>query len=246
MQLLALEGVRTQYMWVTMRKQPAGWHAELARRPAGTHSLIRRVTNASGSEPLAACRGRFAAISLYVESLPAECDLLHLEAIIGGGRGVPFYIGPPENDGLSQIGVRLPDGIETGLQPVLLNWLDQPLCPPVTLRVVPPGPLVPRLVSVGDAVDLLSGLLIQSGIVKLVLEDVERISDLLVFVEGREAPLVETFCVDPAQLLYEVNVHLPIMEPGEHFMQLRLGARRFSPILIQTVQFRPSSSDTGL
>jgi hypothetical protein len=29
-------------------------------------------------------------------------------------------------------------------------------------------------------------------------------------------------------------------------MQLRLGARRFSPILIQTVQFPPSSSDTGL
>ncbi len=36
MQLLALEGVRTQYMWVTMRKQPAGWHAGLrAAAPAG-------------------------------------------------------------------------------------------------------------------------------------------------------------------------------------------------------------------
>jgi ubiquinone/menaquinone biosynthesis C-methylase UbiE len=228
-QLLALEGVQTQYMWVTLRKKPAG-----VARPAA--AIIRRITNAFSTEPLAPCRGRFASISIWLDGLPDECDLLHLEASIGGAAATPFYIGPTENDGLRQLNVSLPPEVETGLQPVRLTWLQEPLCPPATLRVVPPGPSVPRLIAVSDAVDLLAGKRIQSGIVKLVLEEVERISDFRAFVDGRPVSRIETFCVDPVPMRYEVNIHLPPSTPaGEHHLQICLGRRRFSPVWIETL-----------
>ncbi len=99
--------------------------------------------------------------------------------------------------------------------PVLPVWLGEPLCPPATLRVVPPGPSVPRVIAVSDAVDLLSGTRIRSGIVKVVLEEVERISAFEAFVDGQPATRIETFCVDPVPLRYEVNFHLPAgLRPG--------------------------------
>ncbi len=139
-QLLALEGAGTQYMWVTMRKQPPGWHAGLPLRPPPDRVAIQRVTNALSNEPFAASRGRFALVSLRVDRLPGECDVLHLKASIGGLPARLSRIGPPERDGLRQLIVLLPAGISAGLHPVDLTWFDRPLCREVSLRVVPPGP----------------------------------------------------------------------------------------------------------
>ena len=52
-QLLAMEGVDTQYMWITMRKQPDGWFGALtaitaaAPRRASAKSSIRTAANRS-------------------------------------------------------------------------------------------------------------------------------------------------------------------------------------------------------
>ncbi len=234
MQLLALEGAGTQYMWATMRKRPPGWHQSL--RPAKpAEAVIRRITNAFSTEPLAPCRGRFASVSLWIEGLPSECSLVHLRARAGGRVATPFYIGPPENDGLSQLNISLPAGIETGLHPVGLSWLGSPLAPAATLRVVPPGPCVPRVIAASDAVDLLSGSLILSGIVKVVLEEIENIQGMLALVDGLPSGRLETFCVDPVAMRYEVNIHLPPDLPaGAHRLELRLGPRRFPPIALET------------
>jgi SAM-dependent methyltransferase len=226
-QLLALEGAGTQYMWVTLVKRPKGWHAGLTARRAPSRAVVRRLTNAFGTEPIATSRGRFAAISLWIEALPPECDLLHLEAFVGGLPAGPFYIGPVERDGLSQVNITLPAGIESGLQPVQLDALGEPLCPPVSLRVAPPGPTVPRVVALSDAVDLLSGTAIRSGIVKLVIEDVERIAEFHASFDGQELPRFETLCIDPVPMRFEVNVHLPASPPlGPHRLELRLGRRK--------------------
>jgi SAM-dependent methyltransferase len=236
LQLLALVGAGTQYTWATMRKQPRGWHADLARRRPATHASVRRVSNTFSSEPLAPCRGRFASISLWIEALPAECDLLHLEATIGSQHASAFYIGPLENDGLRQVNISLPPGIETGLHPVLLLWLGEPLCPPATLRVVPPGPLVPRVTAVSDAIDLLSGASIRCGVVRIVLEEVEEISAFQACVDGQPASQIETLLVDPVAMRYEINIHLPSNAgPGDHSLEMRLGRRLFSPFKIQIV-----------
>lgn len=235
MQLLALEGVETQYMWVTMRKQPDGFRARLLASPPGTRAVVRRITNAYSTEPLAPCRGRFASVSLWVEAVPEDCDLAALEASAGGRPAAPFYLGPRESDGLRQLNLRLPPGLATGLQPVRLAWLGQPLAPPVTLRVVPPGPLVPRIVSVSDGVDLLSGARITSGIVKVVAEEVEAIEQFRAEVDGLEIERAETFRVDPVPMRYEVNLHLPAgLPPGGHLLEMRLGARRLAGVRIET------------
>ncbi len=237
MQLLALEGVDTQYMWVTMCKRKQGFHQGLRRERRGARAVIRRLTNAYSTEPLAPCRGRFASVSLWMEGLPPESDLLHLEAWIGAGRATPFYIGPVENDGLRQLNLHLPPGLTTGLQPVRLAWLGCRLAPEATLRVVAPGPLVPRVVAVSDGVDLLSGHRICSGVVKLVVEEVERIEDLRAALDGAPIERVETFCVDPVPMRYELNLHLPQgLTPGAHRLELSLGERCFPHVIIESVQ----------
>src|SRR5665647_1999102 len=45
MQLLVVEQIWTQYMWITCRKRPAGWTASLPGRPVPRASVIRRVSN---------------------------------------------------------------------------------------------------------------------------------------------------------------------------------------------------------
>src|SRR4051794_18668879 len=58
LQVLVLEGVITQYMWTTWRKQPKGWQTtQDARTFAELPSRIRRIANANISDPLAPSRG---------------------------------------------------------------------------------------------------------------------------------------------------------------------------------------------
>jgi len=63
-QVLALDGVSTQSMWTTWRKQPAGWSAGLEQQIAALADAlpvkIHKITNAFSFEPVAPCRGRFA------------------------------------------------------------------------------------------------------------------------------------------------------------------------------------------
>jgi ubiquinone/menaquinone biosynthesis C-methylase UbiE len=230
LQLLALEGRNTQYMWVTARKKPI----PRDERSAGSPVHIRRITNAHTSEPLAPCHGRFASFSLWVEGLPPDCDLLDLEADIGPRRIGPFYIGAPEHDGLQQINFTLPQTLGTGLAPIQLRRSGVPLCPQTTIRVVTPGPLVPRVIRVTDAVDLLSGTQIVSGYVKVILEEVERPQELQASVDGHPVGGMEFFCTDPVPPRFEVNFALPeSVEDGPHLLDLQLGRRRFAPVPIQ-------------
>jgi SAM-dependent methyltransferase len=154
-QLLALEMIHTQYMWLTCRKRPAGWVRSLAgRRPERT-ALIRSLSNALTGESVAPANGPMAALSLWVKSLPDECDLNHMAIIMDGLPGRPEYIGVPAADGVQQVNVRLPEGIRTGIVPVEMFWLGQPICPPAWVRIIPPGPAVARLTDVTDGVNLL-------------------------------------------------------------------------------------------
>ncbi|MBI4873335.1 MAG: class I SAM-dependent methyltransferase [Acidobacteria bacterium] len=233
-QLLALEGAATQYMWTTWRKRPAGWTAGLAgHRPQGG-VRIRRITNAHSSEPVAPSRGRFASIALWVEGLPEDCDLNHLEVLIGGRKGFGSYLGPAESDGLQQFNVALPEGLASGLQPLELAWLGAPLCAPRALRVTPPPPAVPRVVAVSDGIDLLSGTRIVSGIVKVTLEEAARPEEFGATVAGMPVRVIDIFCTDPLPPRHEINFRLPEGLPaGGHEIEMRLGRRRFAPCAIE-------------
>jgi len=235
LQVLALNGVSTLSMWTTWRKHPVGWTQNLKKDIEASGDtlpvVIRRITNASSFEPVAPCRGRFASISLRVENLPPGAGLNHLRVTIGSSQGTMTSIGPLEHTGLQpmgwqQIRVDLPDLETTGLLPVQVFWLDRPLSGPGALRVIPPGPLVPRIASAPRRME--------NRIVRLTLDEIARPYDIEVSVGGRRMEDVERVCTDPRPQRYEVKFRLPEdIEPGIHHVKVSIGRRQLPPVPIE-------------
>ena len=90
---------------------------------------IHKITNASSFEPVAPCRGRFAAISIRAGNLPPDAGLNHLRATIGSSLGTITSIGAPDRDGWQRIRVDLPELEATGGPAGSLFWLDRPDLP---------------------------------------------------------------------------------------------------------------------
>lgn len=234
-QVLALEGVGTQYMWISWRKQPNGWSAAQESRQPDAQIQIRRITNASSSEPVAPSRGRWATISIWVENLPPDAGLDHLRVTVGTSFGTIMHIGPVLL-GLQQINVMLPELEETGLLPVEVHWLGQRISPPALLRVIPPGPSVPCVASVMDGINLAAGKRIETRLVKLILEEISRPHEIEASIDGHPVSDLEFFCVDPRPQKFEVNLRLPEqIGIGPHQLELRMGRRKLAPITIEVV-----------
>jgi len=222
-QILALEGAHTQYMWTTWRKR-SGSPAATGRR-----LQIRRVTNASSSEPVAPDRGPLAAISLWVTGLPSEADLHSLEVRVDGVRGTCVYIGPVQPDGLQQVNVMLPKNVRTGLVPIGL------LGETAFLRVIPAGPLTPRVLSVTDGVNVIQKYRSTTGSVKVQLEEIMQPEGVGATVAGLPVRDLEIRCTDPLPPRYEVNFRLPVGLPGgRHELRMKVGRRALAPVEIET------------
>lgn len=227
LQLLALEGTDTQYMWATFR------------RPAGETSIytrvrIHRVTNAHSAEPAAPVRGRFAVLSLWVEGLPASADLNQLQVEVCNKNSTLIYLGPLEFDGVQQLNLELPQGLPTGLGPITL--LAPGMQEPVhsLVRLISPGPMVPRVLSVTDGIDLLSGTKVVTSSVKATIEEVERPELLRVYADGVPIDALDSFCVDPRAPRHEVNFELPhTLQNGPAQLSFYLGARRLGEFAIE-------------
>ena len=219
-QLLALEDIWTQYMWITCRKRS---------RPG-----IRNISNALTGEAAAPSSGHLAALSLWIEHLPADCDLNDLEVRIEDRPGRLIYIGPPAADAVSQVNVTLPEGIRTGLARVEVRWRGAELCPAAWVRILPPGPAIPRIVSVTDGVNLVMNARTISGVLKVAMRDVANAEQFRATVDGRDVQEIDSFCTDPAKQTFEFNVTLPAGIPkGPHELRIALGRRTFAPLAIE-------------
>jgi SAM-dependent methyltransferase len=229
MALLELDQIWTQYMWVTLRKPG------LPPRPAAGAARVRNTTDAPTGEAAAPARGALASLSLWIERLPAACDLNNIAVTAEGRPCRGMYVGEPDYQGVSQVNVALPEGIRTGLVPVEVSLHGEPLCSGWA-RIIPPGPLVPRIIAVSDGVDLLSGTEVASGIVKVSLCDVADPGGFRAAVDGRDAGEAESFCVDLAAGRYEFNFRVPEgIGPGRHEVRIALGKRRFAPVPIEVL-----------
>jgi len=233
-QLLELEQIWTQYMWIACRKMPTGWTAGLAAKVSEPGAAIRNISNALTGEGAAPSTGPLAALSLWIENLPTECDLNHLSVTADGRACRGMYVGEPARDGVSQVNVALPEGIRTGLVPVEVAWLGRPICAPKAARIVPAGPMVPRIASVTDGVDLLAAGRVSSGIVKVGLLEVAEPGGFRATVDGLAVREIEEFCVDPMLRRYEFNFKLPAgIGRGPHELRMALGRREFAPLAIE-------------
>jgi len=236
LQVLALEGVGTQYMWTSWRKQSKGWSDQQESREPKSELRIRRITNAGSSEPVAPSRGRWASISIWVENLPPDAGLQHLRVTVGSSFGTITYIGPPDNTGLQQLNVILPELEATGLLPVEVLWLGHCISPPAVLRVIPPGPSVPSVSSVTDGVNLVAGKRIETRSIKVTLEEISHPHEIEASVDGHPVESLEFFCVDPRPQKFEVNLRLPEqIGIGPHQLELRMGRRKLASITIEVV-----------
>jgi hypothetical protein len=151
-----------------------------------------------------------------------------MRAIIGSSLGTITCVSAPDRDGWQRIRVDLPELEATGLLPVQLFWLDRPLSEPATLRVIPPGPPIPRLVAAPRR--------IENRIVKLTLEEIARPSDIEVWMGGQPVEDLEKICTDPRPQRYQVNFRLPEqIGPGLHHVKLNIGRRKLPPVPIEVV-----------
>jgi hypothetical protein len=143
-------------------------------------------------------------------------------------------------NGISQFNVFLPEGVRTGLVPVRVEWRSRRLCPDAIVRVIPAGPAVARLVSVSDGVNLMSTQRIESGSVKVVIEEVDsRVNfeaEFEAIFDGSPVTDAETFRTDPLASRYEANFQVPSATfPGGHSLEIRLGGRTLTKMGIEVV-----------
>lgn len=208
LQLLALEGAGTQYMWGTFVKRPSGWFDSLEASPASSLA-IRRITSAESAAPTVPARGRYAAFALWAEGLPPDADLNTLRIEVGGRDSRIICIGIPHWDGLRQVTALLPRDLDSGFQPVRLIWANTALGSESFLRVVPPPPEVPSVVAVTDAVCVGGGTTISSNRLRISLEESHRPEDLRVTVNGRSIPRTSFLCIAPDIPRFAVDFRLP-------------------------------------
>jgi hypothetical protein len=227
--LLDIIGVNTQYLWTTWRKPLPSGTARLQAPPT-----IHRTTNAHTSDTLVPNRGRHAAISIWMRNVPDECDLNSLEVRVEGISGIPFYIGPPGTDGFQQVNAWLPGNVRTGLVPVELIWESKPLCPPTFVRIIPAGPLVPRIVSIRDGVNMVLKNASSTGLLKIQLEEINARESITASVTGQPAEILQIVCMDERAPRYEVNLRLPKgLSVGYHTLHVQVGRRKLLPAEIQ-------------
>jgi SAM-dependent methyltransferase len=229
LQLLALEGEHTQYMWTTW-VLPARTMQTTRPMPENPKPTIKRIINACSGEPAIPNRGRHAAIALWTENLPVACDLNALEVLIDGARGRPHYISPPGLDGLQQINAWLPEGTRTGLVPVELHSNGERLGEPGIMRVIPAGPLVPRIVDISDGVNLVEKNRSTSGHLKVHIEELSSADSIRATVDNQPVGRIEILRTDPRPPRHEVNLELPRgLSAGPHTLQIHIGPRRVLP-----------------
>src|SRR3569833_455819 len=230
MDLLSLTGVDSQYMWIT-------WRKPMGAAPATGPSRIRAVSNAFSAEHAVPASGRLACAAVSVQNLPDGCDLNSLKGFVDGAEGRVSYIGPRERNGFSQVNVFLPKNTRTGLVPLTLEYQGRALAEPAYLRVIPPGPAVPRLNALTDAINLMSPSRIDSGLIKASIEEVDDIRSFAATVGGAAVTEIETFRADPLTERWEVNFRIPESIPaGGHDLEIRLGRRILAKMVIEVVQ----------
>jgi len=227
-QLLNLEGVETPYMRTTWRKKPVA-----TTLPAPPLRILR-VTNGRSYEPVTTNRGRHAAVLIWVANLPEEAELNNLDVRVDGVSGLPFYVSAPLFDGIHQINVWMPEGARTGLLPVELRMNGKLLCPPAVARVVPAGPVVPRIVSITDAINLVAKNRCLSGVLKVQLEEVTEPQSVEASLGDHPLQRLEITCIDRRAPRYEFDLRVPEnMRPGRHPLHVQAGRRRLPPVEVE-------------
>ena len=230
LQLLALSGLQTQYMWVTLRK-PTSRLPE----PDFSRVILKDVTAASSGKHSVPQRGRDAAVSLWIEGMPEVSDLAVLAAGFDGVLQQGCYLSPIGENGGCQFNVVLPRGVRTGSVPVTLHRHQGNLVAgPVLIDVTPGPPWVPKVLSVTDAINIRSKYRVETGGVKVNIEDIEQPQNVCFRVDGRGVGWMQIEFKDPITSTYEFSFYLPHkVKDGERRLDISVSGRALPPVSFQ-------------
>lgn len=223
-QLMSVVGEGTQYFWTVLRKRPAGIQTGVHRHPV--------MTGAGRADDLTIkevpSRGDQAWLGLTVSGLsPEEADCNDIVIELRGRELLPVYVGPagvnpdaPESTaGLLQINARIPHDDPGGPAQVRLRLPDGVMTNPVTVAILPPEPVPPRITLVSNAFD--GGMDIHAtgpkSLVRVFVDGLERdasAADLTVRIGARDyKPQSLTF--QPNNAVYLLTVQLPADTPPQ-------------------------------
>jgi SAM-dependent methyltransferase len=230
LQLVALSGLRTQYMWVTLRKPPI-----LMPDADFSRVILKDVTAAGSGKHSVPQRGRESALSLWLEGMPEASDLATLAAGLDGRLQQGCYISPIGENGGCQFDVVLPSGSRTGPLPVTLHrYQGTLLAGPLSIDVTP-GPLwEPRVLLVTDSINIISRYRIETGGVRVTIEDVEQPDEVSFRVDGHRVGWRRIEFKDPITFTYDFSFYVPPkVKDGERKLDVTVSGRALRPISLQ-------------
>lgn len=230
LQLVALSGLQTQYMWVTLRKPPAHLPS-----PDFSHVILKAVTATGSGRSSVPQRGREAAVSLWIEGMPEGADLAQLAIGFDGGLQQGCYISPIGEKGGCQLDAVLPSGLRAGSIAVTLHdYRGALLAGPVTIEVAPGPPWEPKILSVTDGINVLSKNRTESGGVKVTIQDIERPGEVSFLVGGQAVKYQQFECKDPLTYTYEFAFYAsPQVKNGERRLDISISGRALPAIMLQ-------------
>jgi SAM-dependent methyltransferase len=196
MELVALSGEKTQYMWVTLRK-----------RLAPSLRAVTSTSTGSGSVPQ---RGPQAAISLWIQNAGSDSDLTSLHAQINGEIVRGTYLSPIGANGACQLNVVLPRKLPLGTVNVALV-ADGEVLGPTHVITVEPVDLAPQVMGVCDADNFALELRSQSGGLKVFMENVGKPDDVRFEITGTPAKDVD---ITPTNLIRDEYLFSFLLPPG--------------------------------
>jgi SAM-dependent methyltransferase len=232
MQLVAISGLETQYMWVTLRKPPPGLPV-----PDYSRVILKDVTAASSAEHSVPQRGRDAAVSLWIEGMPQASDLAVLAAGFDGMLQRGCYLSPISENGGCQFNVVLPRGVRMGSIPITLHHHQgNLLAGPVPIDVTAAPSWAPKVLSVTDGINILAKSRVESG-VKVTLQDIERPEEVSFLIDRRAAEYLQFECKDPITFTYEFAFHpSPQVKNGEQQLDISVSGRALPPIPLEVAR----------
>jgi len=231
--LVRLEGMETQYLWTTWLKPTPEASGDFSR------FHLKAVTATSGGENRVPARGRDAAVSLWVEGLPGCCHLGNLQVRFNDTGVCGAYLSPIDAGGGCQIDARLPAGLTPGRYAVRLCHEGVELGEPCAVEITPPPPRQPRIVAVTDGISIASRNRIETGALKLTIEDIADPQGVRVTVAGSEPHFVQWERKDPVTDTYEFAYHLSPKTPrGVHPLRITVSGQELPLEQVEVVTGR--------
>jgi len=229
--LVAVSGFQTQYAVTVFRK---ALNARVEPRPERVS--LNDVTAAANGERRVPTRGCDAAVSLWIDGFPADGDLAEFPVLFGDRLKTGCFVSPVSESGGCQLNAVLPDGIQPGVLPIRLSYRGTPITEAREIDVFAAPPRNPKVLRVTDRINPRAFGRIETGGIKVIIQDLDDAAQVSFMVGGREAGFVLVDCEDPITSTYIFGFPLPYKtKKGITRLTVRVADRELEPQRIEIV-----------